>query len=178
MGHLKSGELLDSTCDLATLYQCHRFTVMSACQDLVAEGWIETSQRSRYQVSAKIPVTESTALKKSTSHRNISKIANLVPDIDLERARYSIEFWGGQPDLRLFPKDEFRRVLSNALKRTQPDQLNYGLTDGLETCLKQVSSYLRRSRNLTNKELVMTNGSQEGRRRFKYGRFKKENAAA
>lgn len=160
-GAITSNEYLPSTRELASLYQCHRFTVMTVCQDLVAEGWIQNSERSRYKASVKIPITNSTATKKRPAKKNISKIANVVPEIDLERARYSIEFWGGQPDLRLFPKDEFRRTLSSALKRVKPDQLNYGLTDGLESCLKEVSGYLRRSRSITNKELIMTNGSQE-----------------
>ena len=63
-GLLKQGELLPSTRELAGLYQCHRLTVMNVCQDLMAEGWIESKERSRYQVSGKTPVTESRRSKK------------------------------------------------------------------------------------------------------------------
>jgi GntR family transcriptional regulator / MocR family aminotransferase len=160
-GSYQAGDFLPSTRELARLYQCHRFTVMKVCQDLIAEAWIESLERSRYMVSLKIPITDSKISKKVSRLKNISEVAFIPPAIDLERIRYPLEFWGGQPDLRLFPKDEFRRVLSSALKRAKPEQLNYGLTDGLETCLKEVSKYLRRSRNLLNKEFIMTNGAQE-----------------
>jgi GntR family transcriptional regulator/MocR family aminotransferase len=163
MGTLRSGEMLASTRELARLYRCHRFTVMSVCQDLAAEGWIESSLRSRYKVSAKVPVTSSkeTSLFHKNHGKNLVSILRAAPVVDLERERFRIEFWGGQPDLNLFPKDEFRRVLSVGLKRTKVDHLNYGSVFGLEPCLKEVSAYLRRSRSLLDKELIMTNGSQE-----------------
>ncbi len=158
---VKSGDVLPSTRELSKLYNCHRFTVMKVYQDLVAEGWIESEPRSRYIASSKIPVINSAAAQKSGKRKDLSKIANPVPDFDLERTRYPIEFWGGQPDLRQFPITEFRRVLSAGLRRTKPDNLSYGLTNGLDTCLKEVSEYLRKSRNILSKELVVTNGSQE-----------------
>lgn len=158
---MTAGELLPSTRELSKLYRCHRFTVMKVCQDLVAEGWIETSPRSRYKVSERIPITESIQSKSRKNKGDVSQALLPLPEINLERTRFRLEFWGGQPDLRLFPKDDFRRILSAALKRIKPDQLNYGLTQGLEPCLKEVSEYLRKSRNLTNKEYLITNGSQE-----------------
>lgn len=160
-GALRSGDYLPSTRDLSKLYKCHRFTVMNVYQDLSAEGWISSIERSGYLVSEKIPITSSQGAKKKILKNDLSKIANSIPNFELERTRYRLEFWGGQPDLRLFPNDEFRRVLSSALRRAKPDHLNYGLTDGLPSCLREVSGYLRKSRNLLDKELLMTNGSQE-----------------
>jgi len=133
---------------------------MNVCQDLIAEGWIETTQRFRYKISAKVPITSSLPIKPKQQGPTLAHHAN-SNSIDLEREHYAIEFWGGQPDLRLFPKDEFRKILSNTLKRTKYDQLNYGLTLGIDSCLKEVSEYLRKSRNLLNKKYLVTNGSQE-----------------
>lgn len=158
---LRSGDALPSTRDLARLYRCHRFTIMRVCQDLAAEGWIESLPRAKYVVSAKIPITSSAKSTRAKLEKDLSKITLPIPEFDLERTRYRLEFWGGQPDLRLFPKDEFRRILSASLKRIKPDLLNYGLTKGLEPCLKEVSEYLRKSRSLVNKEYLITNGSQE-----------------
>lgn len=160
-GILVSGDTLPSTRELSKIYKCHRFTVMKVFQDLVAEGWFLSSSRSKYRISSKIPITTSAPVKLNTKKKNISKLFNSIPDVDLEQTRYNLEFWGGQPDLRLFPKDEFRRILSAALKRTKPDQLSYGSPNGLTTCLKEISEYLRKSRNLLNKEYLITNGSQE-----------------
>lgn len=39
--------------------------------------------------------------------------------------------------------------------------MNYGHTKGLDVCLSEVAEYLRKSRNLLNKDYVVTNGSQE-----------------
>lgn len=160
-GTLKTGDVLPSTRELAKLYKCHRFTIMRVCQDLASEGWIETTPRSRYLVSLKVPITNSAKAKLSHKAIDLAQLAKSIPDFDLEHTRYAIEFWGGQPDLRLFPKDEFRRILSAALKRMKPEQLNYGQTMGFEPCLKEVSEYLRKSRSLIDKEYIMTNGSQE-----------------
>lgn len=160
-GLLKSGDLLPSTRELAKTYRCHRLSVMKVCQDLIAEGWIESSERSRYRISSKIPIISSQTVRKTIATKDLSQKAKPLPSFDLERTRYRIEFWGGQPDLRLFPTDEFRRILSTALKKAKPDQLNYGLTIGLNSCLKEVSDYLRKSRSLLEKEFIMTNGSQE-----------------
>ncbi len=162
---IKENESLSSTRELAQIYQSHRFTVMRVCQDLQAEGWLTCTEKTRYQVSQKIPILESHSLKAKASKakltQKLTKLTQPIVNIDLERTRYKIEFWGGQPDLRLFPKDEYRRVLSSALKRAKPDDLNYGHVDGLPHCIKEVSAYLRRSRGLQNKEFIMTNGSQE-----------------
>lgn len=160
-GAIISGDLLPSTREMSKLYKCHRFTVMRVYQDLAAEGWICSSERSRYSISTKVPITTSTPAKKLILKKDLSTVAKPFPDFDLERTKYHLEFWGGQPDLRLFPTDEFRRILSNALRRTKPELLNYGLTNGIESCLKEVFGYLRKSRSLLDKEFIMTNGSQE-----------------
>jgi GntR family transcriptional regulator / MocR family aminotransferase len=160
IGTLKTNDIMPSTRELAKSYKCHRFTVMKTYQDLAAEGWLNASERFRYKVSDKIPITGSSSLVKKTSF-DISKITKPHPNYDFQRPKYKLEFWGGQPDLRLFPKDEFRRVLSAGLKRMKPEQLNYGSVTGLEPCIKEVSDYLRQSRNLNNKEYIVTNGSQE-----------------
>jgi GntR family transcriptional regulator/MocR family aminotransferase len=160
-----SGDHLPSTREAAKLYRCHRFTVMQAYQNLVAEGWIEVTTRSRYRVSEKIPIVDSKSKPTKSGTRTqkalLSKLLNPTPTINLERDRYSIEFWGGQPDLNLFPQDEFARVLSAAVRRSSSDDFGYGLVDGLPNCLKATSNYLRKSRALINREWIMTNGSQE-----------------
>lgn len=160
-GVLQSGEYLPSTRDLAKLYKCHRFTAMTALQNLVAEGWVESLIKSRYRVSEKVPVTHSKKSNGLSNQAAIFKLARPKPDHFTERDRYRLEFWGGQPDLRLFPKDEFRRILSATLEKAKPELLNYGHIDGLDSAKKEISGYLRRTRNLLDKEFIITNGSQE-----------------
>lgn len=160
-GALRSGEVLPSTRELAKLFKCHRFTAMTALQTLVVEGWVKNAAKTRYRVSEKVPVTTSKAAQMNSQKSAQFKIARAKPDTFTERERFRLEFWGGQPDLRLFPKDEFRRTLSATLEKVKPDFLNYGHIDGLETAKKEIAGYLRRTRNLLDKEFIITNGSQE-----------------
>lgn len=160
-GQLKSGDQIPSTRELAKLYNCNRLTVMNSMQALVSEGWLENKLRSYYFVSSKIPITTSKIISKNKNTKFSPQVSRAKPDFDLERTRYRIEFWGGQPDLRLFPKEEFRKILSESLKKAKPEQLNYGFIDGLEPLHKQIAEYLRRTRNLIDKEFIVTNGSQE-----------------
>lgn len=160
-GVLRSGEALPSTRELAKLFKCHRFTAMTALQTLVVEGWVENSAKTRYRVSEKVPVTTSKTAQMNSQKSAQFKIARSKPETFTERERFRLEFWGGQPDLRLFPKDEFRRILSATLEKTKPDLLNYGHIDGLDIAKKEIAGYLRRTRNLLDKEFIITNGSQE-----------------
>lgn len=161
-GSLKSGERLPSSRILASLHRCHRFTVMEAMHALAAEGWVEAQERSAYVVSSKIPITSSQSTGTSASKAKPAlKFRKSLPHIDLERTRYRLEFWGGQPDLRLFPMDEFRSVLSAGLRRLSKDYFSYGHIDGIDFLQAAVRDYLRRTRTLLDKEILITNGSQE-----------------
>ncbi|QDK37173.1 PLP-dependent aminotransferase family protein [Bdellovibrio sp. NC01] len=161
-GVLKSGERIPSTRDLAKTHRCHRLTVMNALQSLVAEGWLEAREKSHYFVSEKTPITNS--LKQAKLTAKVPKFRLSKPGFSLreEKAKHRIEFWGGQPDLRLFPMNEFRLICADSLKRVKPELLNYGSFEGLEVFRAQVADYFRRSRSLTDKSYLITNGSQEG----------------
>ena len=161
-GVLKPGERLPSTRELAKTYRCHRLTVMNALQSLVAEGWLESQEKSHYFVSQKTPITSPVGLRKTKKKKPQFHLTKPSYSLVQERARHKIEFWGGQPDMRLFPLDEFRLVLSEALRRVKPQLLNYGSMDGLDVFKVQVEEYFRRTRFLTDKKYLITNGSQEG----------------
>jgi GntR family transcriptional regulator/MocR family aminotransferase len=163
-GLLKPTDKIPSTRELADYYKCHRFTVMAAMRALIAEGWIESTERCNYRVSDRIPIVASKSKHKPTQANTefSAPIARPADTLDLEKRRFEIEFWGGQPDLRLFPRDEFRKVLSYAVKRLKPDDFSYGASAGMPALQRQISEYLRRTRSLTNKEMIITNGSQEG----------------
>lgn len=161
-GVLRPGDRIPSTRELAKIYSCHRLTVMNALQSLVAEGWLESREKAHYFVSEKTPITGSLKgreVRQVTPHFHVVRPAQ---ELVTERARYKIEFWGGQPDLRLFPRDEYRKIVSETLRRVKPEQLNYGNIEGLTIFRKQVEEYFRRTRSITGREYLVTNGSQEG----------------
>lgn len=158
----KAGEMLPSTRDLAKLHRCHRFTIMDVCQDLAAEGWLISTGKKRYVISDKIPITFSQQSDRALKRKKMTvTVTNPGGDIGAEKAKHRLEFWGGQPDLKLFPKDEFRRTLSAALKRSPPGQLEYGLIAGLPSALAEFKEYMRKTRQITDRDLIVTNGSQE-----------------
>ncbi len=161
-GVLKPNERLPSTRELAKTYKCHRLTVMNALQALVAEGWLESKEKAHYYVSAKAPITESIKEQLGKQKNPVFSFHQPNFSVAAERARYKIEFWGGQPDLRIFPKDEYRKITSEALRRVKPEQLSYGTIDGLKVLKDQIEEYFRRTRGLLEKEYLVTNGSQEG----------------
>lgn len=162
-GVLKPGDKISSTRELAKTYKCHRLTVMNALQSLVSEGWLESREKSYYYVSDKAPITTSLkskpTQKKSAQFRLVKEANEILIE---ERTRHKIEFWGGQPDLRLFPKEEFRKVLSDAIKFAKPDLLSYGKIEGLDVFKVQVEEYFRRTRGIVDRDYIVTNGSQEG----------------
>ena len=158
---LRSGDLIPSTRELSKRFQCHRFTVMNALQMLKAEGWLVSDLRKSYKVSEKIPITKSVGVSVKNAKELKIKSRSLGENFELERAKFKIAFWGGQPDITSFPKEELRKTLAYAFKRAKDEDLNYGNVTGLDIFKKQAVEYLRRSRNITGKEMIVTNGSQE-----------------
>ena len=70
-------------------------------------------------------------------------------------------FQSGLPDLRLVPVKEIRRLYYEALKQPDISIFNYGCPLGHESLLKELSNYLRRTRQIKNRQIAVTNGSQE-----------------
>ncbi len=158
---LRSGDTIPSTRELSKRFQCHRFTIMNALQMLKAEGWLVSDQRKSYKVSEKIPIFASVGEAKKDAKELKINSKPLGESFELERAKFKIAFWGGQPDIALFPKDELRKTLGYAFKKAKDEDLSYGNVTGLDIFKKQVAEYLRRARNITGKEMIVTNGSQE-----------------
>ena len=70
-------------------------------------------------------------------------------------------FSGGQPAIRRFPFDEFKSHFSQTCQRPKIDDLSYGDNRGESELISEISTYLRRVRSITGKDLMICNGSQE-----------------
>lgn len=165
-GRAKPGEALPSTRALATQAGVHRHTVMAALDELVAEGWLVARPGAAYRVTREVPdeffqssrsakPSKAPAKVKLTPARQV-KLAPPQP-VDLPFA-----FRSGLPDLRLFPYDEFRGHVSDALKRDPLTLAGFSDPTGAEPFLRELATYLRRVRAVTPDRLVVTHGSQEG----------------
>lgn len=150
-GQLQAGDLLPSTRQLAERWETHRHTVMNALAELVAEGWLESEPGRGYRVVAGLPryfVQE----PPPTSAVSVAR-----------EARLTFSFPGGQPDLRLFPTQEYYAILREVMRRYDPQVLlGYDRCEGAPELRLQLSHYLRRLRDIIGHEVVVTQGSQEG----------------
>lgn len=158
-------EKLPSARKLAMQLNVNRHTVMAAYNELVAQGWVETKERQGYTVAKSLPIHQSLP---NTVDKNVSasvhqwRIANPMNDaIKKPASNYQTNFAGGTPDISLFPFDEFRSYVNDALKRPAISELNYGGNAGFSPFIFAVETYLRRVRGITNKEIVVVNGTQE-----------------
>jgi len=172
-GQLLPNEALPSVKQLGDMLAVNRHTVMKGLAELVAEGWLESQERIGYRVVADLPIESS----KSINSQSKSELAGsgqggfeefqfkLVkrgcPLPEYPSNSYQYNFTGGQPDMSLFPYAEFKSQMSDVLTRVDTSRFGYGDSAGDVGLIEEIKVYLRRVRVLTNKEVVITNGSQE-----------------
>lgn len=164
-GTVTSSEKLPSVRALAEQLSVNRHTIMAAYHELVAQGWVETKQRQGYTVAKALPVYR--ALVNDKVHvKTVDKHAWRIVKPSQESFNrpahdYVFNFAGGNPDIEQFPFNEFRGFINDALNRPAINELNYGDNAGFQPFIKEVSTYLRRVRSITDKEVIVVNGSQE-----------------
>lgn len=164
-GQLRSGDILPSVKLLSDNLQLNRHTVMRAFAELIAEGWVISQERMGYKVADFLPIETSLLHQKLSgvdentfNYRLVKSVSHQSED---SPSHYQYNFSGGEPDTQAFPFKEFRSYMSDVLSRPDLSQLSYGETAGTEDLLFEVESYLRKSRGVTNKDIIITNGSQE-----------------
>ncbi|SFD28763.1 GntR family transcriptional regulator / MocR family aminotransferase [Pseudoalteromonas denitrificans DSM 6059] len=163
-GQVAPAEALPSARKLAEQLKTNRHTIMAAFAELVAEGWVEAKERSGYRVASDLPIQASQSIDKvETSQKQFQWqfVRKGIIQKPIKATDFKYNFAGGQPDLRIFPFDEFRGHFSQACQKPRFDDLSYGDSKGLPELIDQVSTYLRRVRSITNKEIMICNGSQE-----------------
>jgi len=166
------GELLPSARTLAQQLNVNRHTVMAAFAELVAQGWVESRERASYRVVKFLPIQTSKNLEINLESKVVHKpfkwqfAKQFISDRHLASANkkaseYLYNFSGGQPDIRQFPFDEFRSYFTQVCQRPNMQQLSYGDNQGEQALIDQISIYLRRVRSITDKKVMICNGSQE-----------------
>jgi GntR family transcriptional regulator/MocR family aminotransferase len=163
-GQLTAGDKLPSVKSISQDLDLNRHTVMKSLAELVAEGWIESIQRVGYKVVHNLPIERSLTLAQANvlSHPinyRFVRSGSQLPTYPASDCEYN--FAGGQPDLTQFPFDEFKRCMSDVLSRPELVELSYGQSAGMPELIEQIKHYLRKSRAITEREVVITNGSQE-----------------
>lgn len=162
-GVLLPGELLPSTRTLAAETGAHRHTVMAALDELVAEGWVQPEPGRGYRAVPTLPV-EYFRVRPEPARpappREWEPTLELPAHDGLPDCPYA--FPSGQPDLRLFPAEEFFGCLREVMRHADPARLlSYGDSAGTPRLREELRTYLRRVRGLCEGEPVVTHGSQE-----------------
>ena len=176
-GRLKPGEQLPSSRTLALQTGIHRQTVMIALEELAAEGWIVSRERSRYLVNHRLPDLTPRQTRDAATGKAPRLPANPVrhhwrlqmpPWIGKARDPLShpalhakIAMQSGLPDLKLFPMEEFQRCLSRAARDSRESDLTWGQPTGATSLTHAIGQWLRLERAITGRSILVTNGSQE-----------------
>lgn len=163
-GRIAPGEILPSTRSLGRDIKTNRLTVMAAFDELVAEGWLAVSARRGYRVNEALPSRffEPARLTAGTRRERRHRwrlVRSAPPSTPSPIARFA--FKSGHADLRLFPQNEFKSCVADALRLTRGRVLEYGDPIGHPPLIEELKTYLRRVRAVSDREIVVTHGSQE-----------------
>ena len=168
-GQAKPGEKLPSSRVLAEMLGVHRHTVTAAMDELVAEGWLESGERRAHRVCEVLPSEffspKGAGKKTSVFERKfkwrLARHSNTYICGLADTRGYTHVFQGGQPDLRLFPYDEFRTYVAETMRRAPAALGGYGDPAGHAGFIARLEEYLRRMRAITGRRIVVTHGAQE-----------------
>lgn len=165
-GQVAPTEALPSARKLAQQLDVNRHTIMAALAELVAQGWVEAKERSGYRVVECLPIQSSQKVDRIKRTQQpftwqFRKQLNVSITAKVKASEYRYNFSGGQPDIRQFPFAEFKSHFAQTCQRPTIDDLSYGDSRGEKVLIKEIATYLRRVRSITEKQVMICNGSQE-----------------
>jgi GntR family transcriptional regulator/MocR family aminotransferase len=152
-GKLVPGTKLPSIRQLSDHLQISKNTVETAYQQLTAEGYLESKEKSGLFVIeveegfSKLAVNEPTGPK-------------YLPERPLEN-KY-IDFQYGDIDLEHFPYKLWKKYMSEAIEYANQEVFSYGDKKGIMELRKQIASYLYQARGVrcTPEQIVLSAGTQ------------------
>jgi GntR family transcriptional regulator/MocR family aminotransferase len=163
---------LPSSRALAADLGVSRNTVMLAYEQLAAEGYVVSRDRSTTLVAGVVPPRPLPAPPESpTTPARISAYAQrLTRDPAMppaasyaQRPGIRYDFRYGRPALDEFPREIWRRLLAARARRPGRDALGYASPAGYGPLRAALADYLKRARGLScdAEQLVVVNGSQQ-----------------
>jgi GntR family transcriptional regulator / MocR family aminotransferase len=179
-GVLKPGQALPSSRELAQGLQLNRKTVVATYEELGAQGWVETRERSGVYVSSHLPDSSARAINENSKKLIRSRqpgypliikrpsdgatIADSSMDINALGAPaplYKID--DGFPDPRIAPIEQLVREYRRFGKSHFTNRfLMYGPEQGSYRLRVELAKFLNRTRGMqvTEKEILITKGTQ------------------
>jgi GntR family transcriptional regulator/MocR family aminotransferase len=167
-GRLQPGHRLPGSRSLAQQLGVHRNTVISAYQELIAEGWLATHPAGGTFVASDIPVIRPRAFApvRPETHAGVGfDVPALVgPDTWEPFAPGTLILKSGMPDLRLLPTDLLGRAYRRALRLFGARVLDYGDSRGWQPLREAIATMLAAMRGLavSPEQILISRGSQQG----------------
>jgi GntR family transcriptional regulator / MocR family aminotransferase len=172
-GRFARGERVPSTRDVASALDLARGTVTQAYEQLLSEGYLQTTRGSGTFVCRQLPdvLLEAEATGERSAGSDVSVRLSLFGKRLQQDQRsqthqaghIDLSQWG--PDLNLFPLEIWRRLYVRSLRKLGPDALNYAdHPQGYEPLRQEIAKYAARSRavSCTPDQIIVVNGSQQG----------------
>lgn len=172
-GRLGPTARLPSTRALAADLGVSRNTVMLAYEQLAAEGYLVSRDRSATSVAGAVPAPPApSSAEAAASKARISVYAQRLTrnPANPPSGSYAIrpglryDFRYGKPAMDEFPREIWRRLLAARARRSSPETCGYASPAGHAPLRQALSDYLKRARGVIcdAEQIVIVNGSQQG----------------
>lgn len=162
-GRLAPGTAVPGSRTLAKSLGVHRNTVVAAFEELLAQGWLETTRASHTRVTQSLPVGGDVPRAARAGamgftlrpYQSSARSFEAVP-------KGVLDFSGGLPDARLFPAELLARAYRRSLTRSKGRLLEFGSPAGDPLLRERLAQMLaaRRGLAVTADDLLVTRGSQ------------------
>ncbi len=171
---LQSGMRLPSTREMAAELQVSRNTVMSAFEQLLAEGYLIGKVGAGTYVTEQVPdellgvrAKTASADNQRMAARHLSKRGQLLAQAPVSAAQGFPQPRAFQPGLSaidMFPIETWVRLVSRRLRHLPRRALDYGDVAGYWPLREALASYLGAARGVRCEaaQIIITSGSQQG----------------
>ncbi len=148
----KGNTKLPSIRSLSITLNISKNTVLSAYEQLVAEGYIYSKEKSGYYIS-----------DISSQSQNSTLAYAIKPDNNTDQKNEVIyDFRSGQIDLAAFPIQQFKKSLTQSINIEKSEILGYGSHQGDDLFREEISKYLYHSRGVSchKDQIILSSGTQ------------------
>jgi GntR family transcriptional regulator/MocR family aminotransferase len=174
-GELRPGTRLGSSRTLAAEYGLSRFTIVTALDRLVAEGYVTTRRNAGSFVATELP-EQSMRVSGSRTRRPDSAVAVRGPRLSARGTALSVQMITGprqedgpqpfhprRPALDLFPTRLWLRTLNRCWRASRAADLDYGNPAGHPRLRDAIAEHITATRAVRcgPHQVIVTNGAQQ-----------------
>ena len=169
-GRLAPAARLPSSRELAADLRVSRNTVMLAYEQLLAEGYVVSRNRSTTSVANALPSSAAPPSSRTQSQQPApvsayaQRLVKLLGSPPVRSSGLRYDFRYGEPSIDEFPREIWRRLLAARARRAPRDAFGYADPAGYAPLRSALAEYLKRARGVVCEadQIVITSGSQQG----------------